>query len=277
MNVRLPVLLAASSLAFTTPAFAQSAPDVADLVGARAAGGETQLEARGYRNVPASTSTVRDSRFTFWWHPERRQCLSVATNEGRYATLNIVPPGNCGPAATADNRPAIRDDRYDRDPAFGRPPPPRPGYDERPSTLPGNAPSDTMVLVCYGEGNKPTLRNEPRYEWNRDRDRYEWAPGLVSGNQRFNADVQVELYGDHGRIHLARQLIPPINSGGSNGWWDITDLRVTRDRITGRYRLNGMNKPTIDIDRRSGRIFLDGIEDFRGTCDSGNWGGGRRF
>ena len=134
-----------------------------------------------------------------------------------------------------------------------------------------------MVLVCYGEGNKPTLRNEPRYEWNRDRDRYEWAPGLVSGNQRFNADVQVELYGDHGRIHLARQLIPPINSGGSNGWWDITDLRVTRDRITGRYRLNGMNKPTIDIDRRSGRIFLDGIEDFRGTCDSGNWGGGRRF
>ena len=116
------VILAASTI--PAAALAQSAPDVADLVGARAAGGETQLEARGYRNVPASTSTVRDSRFTFWWHPERRQCLSVATNEGRYATLNIVPPGNCGPAATADNRPAIRDDRYDRDPAFGRPPPP---------------------------------------------------------------------------------------------------------------------------------------------------------
>ncbi len=204
MNVRLPALLATSSLAFATPAFAQSAPDVADLVGARAAGGETQLEARGYRNVPASTSTVRHSRFTFWWHPERRQCLSVATNKGRYATLNLVPPGNCGPAATADNRPAIRDDRYDRDLAFGGPPPPRPGHDERPSTLPGNAPSDTMVLVCYGEGNKPTLRNELRTNGiataTGTYGRRGWCPAISSSTPM----CRVEIYCNHGRINLAR-------------------------------------------------------------------------
>lgn len=271
---RLPYLLAVSSVAIATPALAQSAPDVADLVGARAAGGETQLEARGYRNVRASR--VRDTSYTFWWNADRRQCVSVATNQGRYTALIIVPVGNCN-APPPPDRPAIRDDRYDRDNAFGRPPPPRPIEPGRPSTLPGDLPSDTLVLVCFGEGRKPTLRSAPRYEWNRDRQRYEWAPGLVSGSQGFSSDVQIEIYGDHGRIHLSGPLIPPIHSGDSDGWWDIADLRVTRDRITGRYRLNGLNRPTIDIDRRSGRIFLDGIEDFRGSCDAGNWGGGRRF
>jgi hypothetical protein len=245
---RFTTLLAASGVALAAPALAQSASDVSDLVGARAAGGETQMESRGYRNVRASR--VRDTSYTFWWNPERRQCVSVATSDGRYVALDAVPAGNCGPAPLELDSPAA---------------------------VSGDLPSETLVLICYGEGRRPTVRNAPRYQWNRDEHRYEWSSELVSGTQGFNADVQVEIYGDHGRIHLTGPLVPPIHSGDSDGWWDIADLRLTPDRITGRYRLNGLNKPKLDIDRRSGRVFIDGIEDFRGTCDAGNWGGGRRF
>jgi hypothetical protein len=52
---------------------------------------------------------------------------------------------------------------------------------------------------------------------------------------------------------------------------------VTSDRITGRYRLNGMNAPHRTVDRRTGHIAIDGLTNFSGTCDAGNWGGGNRF
>ena len=44
---------------------AQTAPDLQDLVGARGAGGETQMQARGYQLVRATQ--VRDQSWTFWW------------------------------------------------------------------------------------------------------------------------------------------------------------------------------------------------------------------
>ncbi|HEU4454420.1 MAG TPA: hypothetical protein VFR81_15235, partial [Longimicrobium sp.] len=100
---------------------------------------------------------------------------------------------------------------------------------------------------------------------------------VESGSQPFESDVQVELYGDHGRIHLGSKLVPPIHSGGSNGWWELQDLRVTPDRITAHYRLNGMNKPSLEIDRRTGHVSIDAATDFSGTCDTGNWGGNNRF
>lgn len=92
----------------------------------------------------------------------------------------------------------------------------------------------------------------------------------------FSSDVQIELYGDHGRIHLGAPLIPPINSHGDHGWWDLENLQVGADRITATYRLNGMNKPRLTVDRRSGRINIEGGTTFSGQCDIGNYGGGQR-
>ena len=96
------VLLAASA----TPAIAQTPPDVADLIGARAAGGETQLEARGYRFV--TTNVVRDTKWSFWWSERQRQCISVATAEGRYNAIGAVPAANCNAGGGAATRPAVR-------------------------------------------------------------------------------------------------------------------------------------------------------------------------
>ena len=87
----LPAAIAVIALA--TSATAQGASDVEDLVGARAAGGETQLLSRGYEQ--RQSNDVRDQRFTFWWNKRTGRCISVSTMEGRYAAIIGVPAGNC--------------------------------------------------------------------------------------------------------------------------------------------------------------------------------------
>ncbi len=234
-------------LLFAVPVSAQTVPDLGDLVGARAAGAETQMEARGYR--AAGGSTVRDMKFTFWWNERKRTCVSVSTVEGRYASIQAVPAGNCdtgGGSQPADQAGARADD------------------------------GSSLVLVCYGAGTRPTGTTKPAYDWNPSKHKWEWSNTLQSSTQGFSSDVQLELYGDHGRVHLGPSLVPPIHSGGSNGWWDLDNLSVTPAQITASYRLNGMNKPRLTIDRRTGRIDIRAVTNFSGQCDIGDWGDGKR-
>ncbi|MCR5879415.1 hypothetical protein [Phenylobacterium sp. J367] len=72
-------------------------------------------------------------------------------------------------------------------------------------------------------------------------------------------------------------MVPPVSSGSDHGGYELSDLSVTPDRIAGRFRLNGLNRPTVTIDRRSGRIVLDGLTKFRGACDLVGDGDRRRF
>ncbi|MEH1977027.1 MAG: hypothetical protein V7L02_28190 [Nostoc sp.] len=138
-----------------------------------------------------------------------------------------------------------------------------------------NSMGQRLTLICYGEGRKPSFENRNSYEWNSRRHRYELQNRVESSTDEFDSEVQVEIRNMQGKIHLAGKLIPPINSGGTDGWWNLKDLRVTPEQITGKYQVNGLNHPRVEIDRRSGRIAINGIEDFRGTCDSGDWSNGR--
>lgn len=245
-----PLATALALVLVSGPAAADAPPDVADLVGAKGAGGETQLLSRGYEL--RRSSKVRDQSFTFWWNARTGRCLSVSTVDGRYAAILGVPSENCDVAASA------------------------------PASLPaapvqsGAQDPNSLVLVCYGAGTRPTVSNDPSYSWDKEKHRWNQTNTLHSGSEGFNSDVQIELYGDHGRIHLGSGMVPPINSGGHNGWWDLQDLQVGPDRITAGYRLNGMNKPKLSVDRRSGQITIDGMSKFSGRCDIGKWGAGER-
>ena len=68
--------------------------DLRDLVGARAAGAETQMTARGYMFV--RVETLRGARLARWWSETRRQCVAVTTANGRYKAIVSVPSGECG-------------------------------------------------------------------------------------------------------------------------------------------------------------------------------------
>ena len=81
--------------------------------------------------------------------------------------------------------------------------------------------------------------------------------------------VLIELADTKGRIRFPKALVPPINSGGSDGWWPFTELKVTDTEIIGRFRLNFLNKPSIRIDRIHGDIDVEGFAGlrFRGACE----------
>lgn len=229
----LSIAIFTAGATLTTGVLAQTPADVADLVGARGAGGETQLESRGYSHV--TTNTVRDTKFAFWWNARRGQCLSVATTDGRYAAITSVPPANCD----ADGmETATRPSRQDR-----------------------------LMLVCIGSGSGPAAQSNSGYRYNSKSRKFEPEYGTTLGREGFSSDVEIEINGTSGRIHPSGKLVSPIHSGGVDGWWPIEGLIVLPDRISGQYRMNGMNKPRFDYDRRTRLVRIRAATEFTGRCE----------
>lgn len=229
------------------PAAAQVTPsDVADLVGARAAGGESELASRGYINVGGRSGA--DRKWTYWWNDRRGVCLSVATVEGRYDSLVASPSAEC----QQGNAPG--DNRQDRPQEFGYGPPSRNDYREH------------IALICYGESQKMTTQTQSGYEWDSSKRKYVSKSGFETTNQDFSTSVTVEIDGDRGRIRPAKDMLPLVHSGSEGGWYDISGLTVSRDMIRGDFKINAMNRPKLSIDRRAGHITVDGLTKFNGNC-----------
>lgn len=255
---------------------AQTPADLRDLVGARAAGAETAIEARGYAFV--RTQTGDDRKYSTWWNARSRQCVTVATMDGRYAAITATPAPDCNQKAAA------RDDdgsRYRPDVGFRRPAPGResPSYaDDRGPLRVGQNDVD-LGLVCFGDGQRPGVATTYGWSWNSRRDRYDYGNRTEMTAQQFDASVMIQLWDGGGRISLPKKLVPPIHSRGSDSWWDLYDIEKGPDVIRAKYRLNGLNKPTITINRRSGQISIRGLDPyaFRGSCDLIDGEDHRRF
>ena len=256
-----------------TPSIAQDTPhDLRDLVGARAGQAEGEFGRRGYTWV--RTQTGDDRKWSFWSNRETRACVAVATADGRYASITSSPAPDCDHEKAAAGV---------RRPSSSAPPPiPSPPREYRPlPDAPAGDPldgGDRLSLICWGEGQKPGVSQRSSYVWNDRLHRYEPHNSIDQSVDGFESTIQLELWRDGGRIRLAGKLIAPLNSGDHDGWWDLYDVQTGRDRIIAHYRMNGLNKPRVDVDRRTGRIAIDGIEHFRGTCsEAGPNGDHNRF
>lgn len=64
--------------------------DIADLVNASAASGQTQLLARGYKK------TIQQDQATFWWNPTTTICARVVTGNGRLQSIGAAELRYCG-------------------------------------------------------------------------------------------------------------------------------------------------------------------------------------
>ena len=244
-------LLAAASPAAAQQQQQQTPPDLRDLVGARGAGGEMQLKARGYVFVRIETGS--DRKWTFYWNEDQDRCVRVTTLDGRYDAITVASAADCrrsGPRPIPIGRPDRGDRPGDGGWAGGR--------------------RIDMGLMCFGEGERPALAISHGWNWNERRDRYEFGNRTELSTQQFDAGVMIQLWGDgRGRIRLPRKMIPPVHSRGYGSWWDLTDVRVDPVTIRATYRLNGLNRQQVTIDRRSGRMTIRGAYryTFRGSCD----------
>src|SRR5690349_1943252 len=72
-------------------AFAKAPADIADLVGSRAPGAESEMQARGYENVKNNT----------WWNGGTNTCVRVHVSQGKYSGITQVKPSACGQGTAA--------------------------------------------------------------------------------------------------------------------------------------------------------------------------------
>ncbi|MBN7756698.1 hypothetical protein JYP46_07725 [Nitratireductor aquimarinus] len=89
-----------TSQPMTTMPPAGGGAGVTDLVGARGAGGEMQLMARGY------TLSRTQGLTAYWWNAASGNCVRVVTSDGRYQSVDPVGPAECGQASMAASAPA---------------------------------------------------------------------------------------------------------------------------------------------------------------------------
>lgn len=82
-------LAAVSLLALSLGAWAKSPADIADLVGARAPGAESEMQTRGYVDVKNNT----------WWNDGTKTCVRVHVSQGKYASITQVKTSACGQGA----------------------------------------------------------------------------------------------------------------------------------------------------------------------------------
>ncbi len=85
--------IATAMLVAPVAAIAKSASSLSDLVGARAAGAEQDLESRGW--VMTDGHKGASSSFTYLWNSSRKDCVMVRTADGRYASIADVTPADC--------------------------------------------------------------------------------------------------------------------------------------------------------------------------------------
>jgi hypothetical protein len=78
--------------------------------------------------------------------------------------------------------------------------------------------------------------------------------------------IQIYIAGGSAQAHPEPAMLPRLVAKSNNGWFPVYDLVLGKDEISGRYRLNSMNKPRFRIDRRTGVIEETGASYFHGVC-----------
>lgn len=92
------LLLVVLAFSFTAMAQDPPPPDIRDLVGTRASGGENAMRDRGYEVY--NTQKGSDRIWTTWWKQSSKTCVTVVTLDGRYDSIISVPSLDCGLAET---------------------------------------------------------------------------------------------------------------------------------------------------------------------------------
>ena len=78
-----------------------------DLIGAKGAGGETEMQNRGYKLV--NSAQAGGSSYTFWREPMSNRCVAVQSTDGRYAAIIYTKEADCqgGSATTLEMGEAV--------------------------------------------------------------------------------------------------------------------------------------------------------------------------
>ena len=121
--------------------------------------------------------------------------------------------------------------------------------------LSGNAYSSNLYLVCNGMGSKSKTMSQSG------------STNELSYTEETNSIVNFSIGNKGNWIQMPMHLLPPKRIKKANNKYEIYDLIISEGSITGKFKLNFINKPSITIDRYSGVLSFKGKGvSFTGEC-----------
>lgn len=135
-----------------------------------------------------------------------------------------------------------------------------------PSVPPATPASGGLVLrlICMGTGDREVAHSS--WATAATNNGSASAFGVSHSQEQFDDQMDVDLNGSAARARVPRRFLPPLH-GGDGGWFNVNDVMVTDDAITGTVLINFANHPKLRIDRRTGAIALDGrVGAYAGMC-----------
>lgn len=146
------------------------------------------------------------------------------------------------------------------------------------ATTVGTASADELSLICSGVGARDSVERSSGFAVGSSGQSASGS-GVTTRRESFAESVLVEVNDSEGRIFFPSSLLPQVHGSSDAGWRPLERLNVTDDRISGRFSLNFLNKPTVEIDRRTGTIEIDGFSStsFSGVCERAPEQATRRF
>lgn len=133
------------------------------------------------------------------------------------------------------------------------------------STAYGQEAGSRLHLICDGGGVANETTSTYAQGWDSDGNS---AGAVVNGHRSVGFEDQLQLWieGDEGKARLPRAMLPTIR-GGENGWFEIKNIRVSENEITGTVGVNIINHPKMVLDRLTGTVSLNGkAGQFNGRC-----------
>ncbi|MBJ7412506.1 MAG: hypothetical protein JHD15_19405 [Phenylobacterium sp.] len=133
--------------------------------------------------------------------------------------------------------------------------------------LPMAAAAEPLELVCAGQATNVVEESSDVTVSESNGDQ---STGSISSRRRVKSEVsyRIRVDGAAGSIRIPPSQIPTLRSGGKDGWWPLSDVVISDDRISATYRLNFLNKGKLAIDRGTGAIDMTAYGlTFSGTCE----------
>jgi len=122
-----------------------------------------------------------------------------------------------------------------------------------------------LNLVCDGGGSANHITSTMAQGWDNSGNS---GGAIITGHRSVGFEDQLQLWidGDQGKARLPRAMLPKLH-GGDGGWFEIKDIRISDNEITGSVAVNVMNHPKLVLDRLAGSVSLSGKSgQFNGRC-----------
>ena len=136
------------------------------------------------------------------------------------------------------------------------------GVQQVPATV---VPVLTLHLVCRGIGDHEVRHGSFGTVFGR-RGAVATGIGSTGEQDQFGEQMDINIDGASATTRVPRRFLPALH-GGNAGVFDIKDVAVTDETITGSVLINLANHPKLRIDRRTGSVTLDGkVGSYSGEC-----------